>query len=178
MTAHVRGDLEDVRVRRKRCARATGEVVDGDDLGEQRTASPPPVQASRRDGARVLQRRSIMTGFARKMRRALETRRTELGRLARANAALEAELRSVREPDWEDDAAVLTSTSVLARLGDAERDELIAIAAALVRLDEGTYGSCVHCGSRIAHRRLESAPAADRCLACATLAEARSARTG
>ncbi len=45
------------------------------------------------------------------------------------------------------------------RLGD--------IAAALARLDAGTYGRCEVCGKRIAHARLEARPTARTCIDCA-----------
>ncbi len=38
------------------------------------------------------------------------------------------------------------------------------VAAALARLDDGTYGNCVDCGKPIAPERLEFRPEAARCL--------------
>lgn len=58
---------------------------------------------------------------------------------------------------------------------DAERDEALLESAqarkadalsALTRLDEGTYGTCIDCGEKIAKARLEFRPEAARCLAC------------
>ncbi|MCH8167338.1 MAG: TraR/DksA family transcriptional regulator [Proteobacteria bacterium] len=46
--------------------------------------------------------------------------------------------------------------------------ELRRIAAALARIDEGDYGACLECGEEIAVRRLELAPAAPLCIACAS----------
>ncbi|MEX5719520.1 TraR/DksA family transcriptional regulator [Geodermatophilus maliterrae] len=40
------------------------------------------------------------------------------------------------------------------------------IDAALDRLDAGTYGTCVHCGSAIPRERLESRPFAAACVSC------------
>ena len=45
---------------------------------------------------------------------------------------------------------------------------LAEIAAALERLDAGTYGTCVRCGERIAVARLEARPYAPTCIACAS----------
>lgn len=42
-----------------------------------------------------------------------------------------------------------------------------AIEAALARMDEGEYGYCTSCGEEIAPRRLETDPAAARCVDCA-----------
>jgi RNA polymerase-binding protein DksA len=40
------------------------------------------------------------------------------------------------------------------------------IDAALRRLDEGTYGTCVTCGQPIARERLEAIPWVTQCIAC------------
>ncbi len=40
------------------------------------------------------------------------------------------------------------------------------INAALRRIGDGTYGTCVACGAPIPFERLEVVPAADRCVAC------------
>lgn len=41
------------------------------------------------------------------------------------------------------------------------------ILAALVRIDEGVYGSCERCGSAIAKARLDARPATAFCISCA-----------
>lgn len=45
-------------------------------------------------------------------------------------------------------------------------ETLAEIDAALVRLDDGTYGKCVDCGEQISSERLEALPAAARCMNC------------
>jgi DnaK suppressor protein len=45
------------------------------------------------------------------------------------------------------------------------------IDAALARIDEGTYGTCVRCGSTIAEERLEAMPYATMCIECKRLHE-------
>jgi RNA polymerase-binding protein DksA len=49
-----------------------------------------------------------------------------------------------------------------------EHDErlLVAIDAALKRIDDGTYGKCVNCGSPIPEERLEAMPWATLCIDC------------
>lgn len=55
-------------------------------------------------------------------------------------------------------------------LGNAEmtRDfnELRAIGAARARIEDGSYGSCSHCGADIPFARLEVQPTAERCAPC------------
>jgi DnaK suppressor protein len=43
---------------------------------------------------------------------------------------------------------------------------LAAIDAALSRMDAGTYGKCLSCGTEIAPARLEAIPWATRCIDC------------
>lgn len=45
------------------------------------------------------------------------------------------------------------------------------IDAALERIEEGTYGTCVRCGSTIAEERLEAMPYATKCIECKRLEE-------
>ena len=40
------------------------------------------------------------------------------------------------------------------------------VKAALLRLDDGTYGDCVTCGEPIAAERLEALPFAEQCVDC------------
>jgi len=44
--------------------------------------------------------------------------------------------------------------------------ELRAIEAARQRMDDGSYGECVECGTDIPYERLEVQPAAERCTPC------------
>jgi len=62
-----------------------------------------------------------------------------------------------------------------ANLSESERSEaVLAVArrqrsdvlAALCRIDLGTYGTCVDCGSMVPEGRLEAKPEAARCVAC------------
>lgn len=60
-------------------------------------------------------------------------------------------------------------------LTEMERDEAMLavvaqqraeVVAALGRLDEGTYGRCVQCGTDLPDERLEARPEAARCVNC------------
>lgn len=46
------------------------------------------------------------------------------------------------------------------------RQQRAEVVAALQRIEQGTYGTCVDCGARIAEGRLEARPEAARCVAC------------
>lgn len=51
---------------------------------------------------------------------------------------------------------------------ESEREMLSDIQAALHRLDEGTFGQCVDCGSQIVEERLQLLPYTPYCVPCAS----------
>jgi RNA polymerase-binding transcription factor DksA len=57
------------------------------------------------------------------------------------------------------------SSTARRSVDDIER-LLDGVEAALGRLDEGTYGVCVSCGSPLTDERLTASPTATRCAAC------------
>ena len=70
-----------------------------------------------------------------------------------------------------------TATATLGReidytLGENSGEVLAQIDAALKRIDEGTYGTCVSCGGEIAPARLEAYAWASLCIDCKRRAEA------
>jgi RNA polymerase-binding protein DksA len=69
-----------------------------------------------------------------------------------------------------------TATATLGReidytLGENSEEVLSQIDAALKRIDDGTYGTCVRCGREIAPERLEAYPWASLCIECKREAE-------
>jgi DnaK suppressor protein len=69
-----------------------------------------------------------------------------------------------------------TATATLGReidytLGDNAEQVLSEIDTALVRIDAGTYGTCVSCGNEIPLARLEANPWASLCIECKRRAE-------
>jgi DnaK suppressor protein len=105
---------------------------------------------------------------ARAARERLEEIRTELDRsITVLNGTADQALRSGDFPQDPADAG--------ANLSESERSEaVLAVArkqrsdvlAALHRIDLGTYGTCVDCGSMVPEGRLEAKPEAARCVAC------------
>jgi RNA polymerase-binding protein DksA len=51
-------------------------------------------------------------------------------------------------------------------LRDRNQQHLAEVEAALQRLDDGTYGTCVECGQPVASERLEALPWASHCIGC------------
>ena len=68
------------------------------------------------------------------------------------------------------DAGDESVASLISDLGQAgmSRDlaELREVEAARERMSEGSYGSCVECGTEIDYRRLRAYPSALRCIHC------------
>jgi DnaK suppressor protein len=109
------------------------------------------------------------------IRARLEARRTEL-------EALDATASEATETVELDQARVGRLSRMDALQGQAmaqetmrrHRIELQRIAAALRRIEDGSYGDCLACGEPIAPGRLAADPTATHCLACAEAAERRS----
>jgi RNA polymerase-binding protein DksA len=80
-----------------------------------------------------------------------------------------------REPEIEETAQEQRSARVLARLDDRGTKELDEIDRALVRLRDGTYGSCISCGRPIPRGRLDALPETVYCRSCAEEVERGSA---
>lgn len=85
--------------------------------------------------------------------------------LAKARSEGSAELAQEARDLGDESFADVTSDLALA---DARRDvlELRDVEAALRRIEQGTYGSCVACSTFIGPARLEAYPTAKRCLKC------------
>lgn len=64
------------------------------------------------------------------------------------------------------------------KLGERESQMVADIDQALMRLEEGSYGSCVRCGKEIDERRLEAVPTARHDAACQALIEQQQGTTG
>ena len=89
---------------------------------------------------------------------------------------MEAELYS-RERDSEatqdpaDMAANAYTKELLFSMSANDRHLLELIDEALVRIEDGGYGRCVHCGEPVQEKRLEAVPWARHCLRCQDLQE-------
>jgi RNA polymerase-binding transcription factor DksA len=94
----------------------------------------------------------------------LTERRLELdSRLQR----IEDELDNPLPKDSEDQAIELEEDEVLEGLGSAGLVEIRQIDAALERIEDGTYGTCLNCEERIPEARLDLVPQTALCAGCA-----------
>lgn len=108
-------------------------------------------------------------------RTALLRRRAELALEIRAGAEKRTAERGGNVPDSGELAAESVVRDVALADIDRDAEELQAIDAALARLDQGTYGRCVECGTAIPEARLTRVPEAARCVTCE---QQRDDRTG
>lgn len=73
--------------------------------------------------------------------------------------------------DLADKAASAYSKELNFSLSDGERNLLMAIDEAFVRLKDGTYGVCTNCGATIGEKRLLAVPWTAFCIDCQELQE-------
>lgn len=81
--------------------------------------------------------------------------------------AIEDDLRHPLEADSAEQAIDLADDEALASLDEVIRQEILQVRAALLRIENGTYGTCAACGDDIAADRLKALPTATRCISCA-----------
>ena len=93
--------------------------------------------------------------------------RSRLDRLTRRVGTIESDLRDTGDRDWEEQATQRENDQVLEGLDAASRVEAAEILAALRRIREGQYGTCVRCGGAITANRLNAMPTAATCVGCA-----------
>ena len=81
---------------------------------------------------------------------------------------IEDDLRHPLDADWEEQAVDLADDEALEGVDDVLRAEIQQIRLALLRIENGSYGTCAICGEPIAKARLEARPIATRCIKCAS----------
>ena len=81
------------------------------------------------------------------------------------------DLREPADPDFEERASEREEDEVLESLENSHLLEIDQISAAIVRIDEGSYGECISCGESISEGRLSSLPYALQCIECASSSE-------
>ena len=99
-----------------------------------------------------------------------ERLRERLAQLERRMGQIKSDLRHEDDPiaaDFEEQATQRENEDVLGALDDAGRRELVAIRAALSRIEAGEYGICRRCGEEISAARLRVLPTALECVSCA-----------
>lgn len=96
-----------------------------------------------------------------------EKLRARLDDLLQRAEVIEDDLRHPLDADWEEQAVDLADDEALEGVDTVLRDEIHQIRLALLRIENGTYGTCAICGEEIRRERLEARPIATRCINCA-----------
>ena len=101
------------------------------------------------------------------LRASLEQERSDLrARLAEMGLLSGGELSF--DQNFADSSQVTAERGEVEALAGNLRESLTDVEAALVKLDNGTFGVCEGCGQPIAPDRLEAKPAARLCMECAS----------
>jgi RNA polymerase-binding transcription factor DksA len=103
---------------------------------------------------------SDYTDMAEKLRKRLDD-------LLERTEVIEDDLRHPLDADWSEQAVDLADDEALEGVDDVLRAEIQQIRLALLRIENGTYGTCSKCGKDICRERLEARPIATRCIDCA-----------
>ena len=93
--------------------------------------------------------------------------RQRLDDLLQRAEVIEDDLRHPLDDDWEEQATDLADDEALQGVDDVLRAEIGQIRLALLRIENGSYGTCGVCGDPIAEDRLKARPIATRCIKCA-----------
>jgi DnaK suppressor protein len=106
-----------------------------------------------------------------KYRRLLEEKKAILSAEIAKTRSAEEETTEESTQDIADKAVSSYTREFLYSLTDGERSTLLLIDDALARIDVGTYGLCINCGTLMAEKRLNAVPWAPYCLDCQELSE-------
>jgi len=97
-----------------------------------------------------------------KYRKILEARQAELASILRNRDAITIE----KSPDALDEVQNAAERELAIRNLDRESNLLRNVRAALRRIDEGTFGVCVHCEEEISPKRVNAVPWTPFCIGC------------
>ena len=106
-----------------------------------------------------------------KYRRALVAKKDEISEELVKNKDAGQESSDEATQDIADKATSSYTKEFLFSLSDSERTLVQQIDQALSRIDEGTYGTCTHCGTPLMEKRLEAVPWTLYCVDCMELSE-------
>jgi DnaK suppressor protein len=104
-----------------------------------------------------------------KYKEILEAKLAELAQVLRNREAIAIE----KSPDALDEVQHAAERELAIRNLDRESNLLRNVRAALRRIDEGNFGTCVHCEDDISQKRLNAVPWSPYCIRCQELADSR-----
>lgn len=102
-----------------------------------------------------------------KYREILEARQAELAQVLRNRDGITIE----KSPDALDEVQNAAERELAIRNLDRESQMLRNVRAALHRIDDGTFGTCIHCEEDISPKRLNAVPWTPLCIQCQEAAD-------
>jgi DnaK suppressor protein len=105
-----------------------------------------------------------------RFKKVLEARQSELARVLRNREGIAIE----KSPDALDEVQHAAERELAIRNLDRESHLLRNVRGALQRMDDGSYGTCMHCDEEISPKRLEAVPWAAYCIRCQEMADRNS----
>ncbi len=120
---------------------------------------------------------AVSVGAVEDVRRRLAVERSQtLARLASLTGDHESIVAASLDTNADDEhdpegATIAFERSQIGALIRQVEGHLSEVDAALLRVEDGTYGLCERCGSAIGSARLEALPAARLCITCASAVE-------
>ncbi len=102
-----------------------------------------------------------------RFRKILEARQSELAKVLRNREGIVIE----KSADALDEVQHATERELAIRNLDRDSHLLRNVRGALQRMDEGSYGTCLHCEEEISPKRLDAVPWAGYCIRCQEIAD-------
>jgi DnaK suppressor protein len=102
-----------------------------------------------------------------RLRKILEVRQSELARVLRNREGIVIE----KSADALDEVQHATERELAIRNLDRDSHLLRDVKGALRRMEEGSYGTCMHCEEDISPKRLDAVPWAGYCIRCQEIAD-------
>jgi DnaK suppressor protein len=100
-------------------------------------------------------------------RNVLEAKHLELVQLIRKRDGIVIE----KSPDSIDEVQLATERELAIRNLDRDSNLLRSVRAALRRIDDGSFGVCLHCDEDISPKRLAAVPETAFCIVCQEIAD-------
>jgi DnaK suppressor protein len=109
----------------------------------------------------------MTNGELNKYRNVLEAKQSELVQLVRNREGIAIE----KSADALDEVQYATERELAIRILDRDSNLLRNVRAALDRIEEGSFGVCLHCEEDISPKRLAAVPSTAFCIVCQEIAD-------
>ena len=150
-----------------RCVQCLAEKVTDQNI-ETDAIVKQTVKTTKKENDRRLERADKMTkSELNKYRNVLEAKQAELVQLVRNRDGIAIE----KSPDALDEVQHAAERELAIRNLDRESNLLRNVRAALRRIEEGSFGVCLHCEEDISPKRLAAVPWTAFCIQCQEIAD-------